>query len=72
MDYGSSKRKKLADRVNIASSELFLPTFFVLGRFLGWGGPSLGKYTLTYLLTSHVIYVFNLPLYQISRVNNAP
>ena len=64
MDDGSSKRKKLADRVNIASSELFLPTFFVLGRFLVWGQPSLGKYTVTYLLASHVIYVFFLPLYK--------
>ena len=64
MDYGSSKRKKLAERVKIALSELLLLTFFVLGRFLVWGQPSLGKYTITYLLASHVIYVFNLPLYK--------
>ena len=67
MDYGSSKRKKMAKRVKITLSELLLLTFFVLGRFLGWGGPSLEKYIVTYLLTSHVIYVFNLPLYKDPR-----
>ena len=35
MDYGSSKRKKMAKRVKIALSELLLLTFFVLGSFFG-------------------------------------
>ena len=57
MDYGSSKRKKLAERVKIALSELLLLTFFVLGSFLGWRRHTLGKYKITYLLASHVICV---------------
>ena len=64
MDYVSSKRKKFAHIVKIAPSELLLHTFFILGRFLGWGTHSLEKYTIIHLLASRVIYVFNLPLYK--------
>ena len=64
MDYGSSKRTKFALRVKIAPSEMLLFTFFVLGRFLGWERPSCENYTIIHLLASHVIYVFNLPLYK--------
>ena len=63
MDYDSSKRKKLAD----SKHSFFRIVFAYLlctWEVFGWGWPSLGKYTITYLLASHVIYVFNLPLYK--------
>ena len=35
-----------------------------LGGYGGWGGLLCEKYTITYLLATRVIYVFNLPLYK--------